>query len=234
MRRGRSPRSARGFGHDRLQRDLDLPRDVPSAPGLIQLDQRRRLDGRQTRRDTPPSSYTEMRHGNAVEIAMFAFQHVPGLVRVADLEPRHSRANTTPFAASLALRSCTPSTPNLWRATASSRSGGHAVQRLARLHDVQHRVTSNTCSCPARPWRSYARVTTSGASRSEGIPIATRGFLQVALARQELLAIDLHGRNARAGCPGRHPTAARDRNPGAPATECRRRWRRSPRPRTGA
>src|ERR1700693_2096005 len=63
-----------------------------------------------------------MRHGRAVDISRLASRTFLAWWGLQTSKTRHSRENTTPFSASLALRSCTPSTPNLWRATASSRS----------------------------------------------------------------------------------------------------------------
>src|SRR3990170_1414675 len=63
-----------------------------------------------------------MRHGSAVDISRLTSRTFLAWWGLQTSKIRPSRESTTPFSASLALRSCTPSTPNLWRATASSKS----------------------------------------------------------------------------------------------------------------
>src|SRR3972149_1338728 len=83
-----------------------------------------------------------MRHGSAVETSRLPSSTLLAWCGLQTSKIRHSRANGTPFSAILALRSCTASTPNLWRETARSRSAAKPPKGLA---------DSTTCSIETPP-----------------------------------------------------------------------------------
>jgi len=108
------------LGHDLDERILHLAGHTPQLGGVVQADEGGGPDGGEpglpsllVHRDPARQCRGDLEIG---------LENPLGLMRVADLEDPALRANDTPFSAILALRSCTPRTPNPWCATACSRS----------------------------------------------------------------------------------------------------------------